>query len=196
MKKQILLGTALFSLAFSLTSFADPLATLETEKGNVSIVGFTTATDSDGNNCFVGLFEYENTTDESNAPWLDYAFYAYQDGIELEHAYIYNFSYEDFKSSDTNVRPGATLKFYELFLLTGDGPVDVEVSETFNFDNTSPIEYTFDLSDIQFSTPEKTDDSDDSVADAPAGSSLEDKVKELEIKIAELEERINMLEGE
>ena len=134
MKKFFIPAIAL-SFLMATTVLADPYATLETSDGNVSIVGFTTAEDSDGAACFVALLEYENKKEESNSPLFEFSIKAYQDGVELDSGYIYNYSFENYKDSDTNVRPGSTLKYFQIFKLEGNSPVDVEVAPMFNFDN-------------------------------------------------------------
>ena len=145
MKKLLMVPlTIIMSLLFSVAVFAEPLATLNVDKGDVSIVGFTT-TENDGKDYFVALLEYTNKSDESDSPWLNISVNAFQDGVELESGYIYDFSYENYKSDDTKVRPGGTLKFFKIYELAGDSPVDVEVSSMFDFTDNQHIEYTFDL---------------------------------------------------
>ena len=175
---------------FAVSAHAEPLDTLTTEDGNVSIIGFTTAEDNDGNPCFVALLQYENTTNESAAPFLLFNEKAYQDGIELESAYIYNFSYENFKSSDTNVRPGGTLNYYELFKIDSGSPVDLEVAPMFDFDHVH-IEYTFDLAEEIIPASLSLDDG----SNETGTSTVAQKIAELELKVAELEKRVSELEN-
>lgn len=185
MKKKLLIGMMAAAVMMAMPVQAESLARFEGDSGNIDILGYST-TSSGNDQYLVALFSYENTKDESNAPWLDFMIKAYQDGVELERGYIYEYTYEDFKSEDTNVRPGATLKFFELFELTSDSPVDVEVSETFSFDDKPAAECTFDLSS------EASDQ-----AEAPADAApADDAIAALEQRIADLEQRVSALENQ
>lgn len=141
----IILTTIIFCFLFSSAAFAEPLATLDTDDGIVNIVGYTT-TEDEGTPVFVALLEYTNTSDESKAPGYNYVANAFQDGIELESAYMYDYEYDDYKTDTTKVRPNSTLKYYKSFKLSNNSPVDVEIAPIFSWDNEH-AEYTFDLSD-------------------------------------------------
>ena len=162
-KLSYVLLTFVVSVLFSSIVFADTLATLDTDKGIVNIVGYTTTQD-DGEDVFVALLEYTNLSDESTAPWGTFNVNAYQNGIELEKAYMYNYEYEDFKDNSTKVRPDSALKYYEAFKMSDNSPVDVEVSELFSW-NGNHAEYTFDMggnneTDITSSDTVNTNDTD------------------------------------
>ena len=190
--KRIILSLLCSALLISTsTVFADPLATLETEEGKVNIVGFTT-TEDDGKPIFVALLEYENLKNESKSPDFEYSVTAYQDGVELEHTYIYNFSLDGYKDDGTRVRPGSVLSYYELFELESNDPVDIEVAPIFNFDSVH-AEYTFDLLDEI--VPASTTAEETVNQDTSAASSVAQKISELEQKINELEQRIEVLES-
>ena len=186
------IGFAVFAASMMISSvvLAEPIDTLTTEEGNVSIIGFTTAQDGDGGSCFVALLEYTNKTSESDSPLFNYSITAFQDGIELETGYIYDYSYENYKDAGTKIRPDSTLNFYKIFKLDGNSPVVLEVAPMFNFDDTH-IEYTFDLSQemIPDSAPSEEAKSD-------AGTSMvAEKIAELEQRIADLEARVTALGG-
>ena len=165
MKKKMLIGMLAAAVMMAMPVQAESLARFEGDSGNIDILGYSTT--SSGNDQYLVAL-------------------AYQDGVELERGYIYEYTYEDFKSEDTNVRPGATLKFFELFELTSDSPVDVEVSETFSFDDKPAAECTFDLSS------EASDQ-----AEAPADAApADDAIAALEQRIADLEQRVSALENQ
>jgi hypothetical protein len=88
MIKKIGFAVSAASMMISSVVLAEPIDTLTTEEGNVSIIGFTTAQDGDGGSCFVALLEYTNKTSESDSPLFNYSITAFQDGIELETGYI------------------------------------------------------------------------------------------------------------
>ena len=182
MKKKMLIGMLAAAVMMAMPVQAESLARFEGDSGNIDILGYST-TSSGNDQYLVALFSYENTKDESNAPWLDFMIKAYQDGVELERGYIYEYTYEDFKSEDTNVRPGATLKFFELFELESDSPVDIEVSEAFSFDNKAPAEYSYSEPMVE--------------AEAPADAApADDAIAALEQRIADLEQRVSALESQ
>ena len=183
MKKSLL---ALF-LATLVTApvLAEPLARIESEDGNINIVGFTTET-KDNQNYFIGLFEFENTTEESAAPLYDFQIDAFQDGIELEMKSIPRYEYQDFKNLDTKVRPGSTLRFYKIFAITSQSPVDVEIGNGYG-DKAVNAEYTFDLNAEIL--PEFTEESEDTQTQTPF-----EMLQELQRRVDNLERRISDLE--
>ena len=190
-KMYYVFATVVMTLLISSVVFADPLATLDTKEGTVDIVGYTIDKD-DGKDIFVGLFEYTNTSDESKSPDYDFMFYAYQDGIELEQHYNSEYVYKKYKPDDTKVRPGSTVKFYELFEMPGNGSVDVEVKEFFSLDNKQ-AEYTFDLSNDKSmdvsSDNESSVDSSDTDWEAKYNKLLK-KYKKLEKKYKKLKSKM------
>ena len=175
------------ALLFSVRVFADPLATLDSESGPLNIVGYTTTKD-DGKDVFVVLYEYTNTSDDSKSPDMEFIDRAYQDGIELERHYS-DFEYKDFKPCDTRVRPGSTLKYYNLFEMSGKSPVDVEVEGFLTFDS-SRAEYTFDIS------KDMPSDSDSDVDDEwkTKYEKMEQKYEKLDAEYEKLEKKYDKLE--
>ena len=172
-------------MLYSITVFAEPLATLDTKNGIVNIVGYTT-TEDEGNPVFVVLLEYTNTSDESKSPDLSYVTNAFQDGIELDSAYMYDYEYGDYKTDETKVRPNTTLKFYKSFKLSNNNPVDVEVEPLFSWDNEH-AEYTFDLSENVTIEEEPEADTDDTDWEAKYNKLLK-KYKKLKKKYKKLKE--------
>lgn len=142
MKKKILsvfLSTALIIISYVSVN-AEPLAHLEADEGILDIVGYEVKEDE--NHIFVVL-EFNNTTSESCAPLFQFNITAYQDGVELDTDYS-DYKPDGCKSSDTKIKPGATLKYSQCYELSGSSPVDIELEPMFNFDNLK-VECALDL---------------------------------------------------
>ena len=194
MKKQIILA-AVLTIGMAVSVNAEPLARLETSYGNIEVLGGD-VTSKDGKDYLVVLLNYENTEDESAAPEWEMNVKAFLDGIEMEHGHIYDFSYEGFKKADTNIRPGASLNYYTLFELEGDGFIEVEVSPLMNWNNES-ASCEIDLSETGYtpSAAEKEAASDETVDDGTQTENKDDAIAELEERITALEERVAALEN-
>ena len=187
-KKLILIMFTAAVTAMSIPAAADPLARLESDSGNVEIVGCDTV-QQDGQDYLIVLMNYENTSEESSSsPEFEFLVTAFSDGVELEHGYLYDFQYDGFRSDDTKIRPGTSLQFYELFELV-PGSIEVEVQPIFNWDNIS-ASCELDLSLAGYVSTQ-TEQSDTTKETEP---NIVDRIKALEEKVAELEERLSALE--
>lgn len=110
---------------------------------SVSILDSSIMKDSDGNDCIVVTFEWSHTEKESQSFWLAFSNRAYQDGIEIEKAYVRDLPH---KTDDTKIKAGAVLKTQVAFKLSNTkSPVEVEITEMFSFSNDK-VEKTFVLS--------------------------------------------------
>lgn len=154
------------------------LANLNTKEGIIDVVGYEV---QENENIVFIICEYQNTTDESASPMFQFNITAYQDGIELEHAYS-SYEPDGCKSSSTKIKPGATLKYTESYALTSSSPVEVEVSPTFNFDDKY-AECTLDLS----SEMPAADSADEEVDYKEKYEELKTKYKRLKAKYEELQ---------
>ena len=188
-KMYYVFATVVMTLLLSSVVFADPLATLDTKEGTVDIVGYTIDKD-DGKDIFVLLLEFTNLFEESKSPLWGYTSTAFQNGIELKRHYAYEYSFEDYKSIDTKVRPGSTLKYFEQFEMANNGPVDVEVAPSFSWDDVH-AEYTFDIAN-----GETLDvSSDDNNSGKTNDTDWEAKYKKLEKKYKKLEKKYKKLKN-
>lgn len=188
-KMYYVFATVVMTLLLSSVVFADPLATLDTKEGTVDIVGYTIDKD-DGKDIFVLLLEFTNMSEDSKSPLLEYTATAFQKGVELDPHFSFSYSYEDFKSIDTKVRPGSTLKYYQQFEMADNSPIEVEVTPMLNWDDIH-AEYTFDIAN-----GETLDvSSDDKNSGKTDGTDLEAKYNKLLKKYKKLEKKYKKLKS-
>lgn len=139
-KKPIVLLTASLLTAVPVSVCAESLAHLESEEGIIDVLSY--AVDSE-NNILNVICEYQNTTDKSTSPTFQFTVKAFQDGVEMESAYS-TYNEDGCKSSMTEIKPGATLKYADSFKISGTSPVELEIVPLFNFDDLM-AECTIDL---------------------------------------------------
>lgn len=88
------------------------------------------ATDYDGNPVIIVNYDFTNNSDETVSPSIALLASAFQDGIELETAFVVDESVYDGSVDDLEVRPGATLTGCQSALeLTSQSPVEFEIEE-------------------------------------------------------------------
>jgi hypothetical protein len=177
---------------------ADPLARIETpSNGNAEVVGYDLV-EKNGKEMLVILLNYENTTNESKAPGWNVSLKAFDNGIQLDHAYASGFGYDnDYYNSITEVRPGGVLPFYMLFNAPKSDNVEIELDELISF-NSTPAVVTLDMNKLGISESESENEPADTVeTDASAAedtSESSSKTKKLKKRVSELEERVAALE--
>lgn len=106
----------------------------------ISIVSYEFAEDYQGNQALIVTYGFSNTSDDTTNFLFALTAKAFQDGIELETAFINDDTLVDSGSSMRNVRPGAGLAVTEAYLLTSStSPVQIEVEESFSFDDAKIV---------------------------------------------------------
>lgn len=106
------------------------------EYENKSPVEFTSAelyTDSDGEEFLILYYTWTNNTDETTSPYLRIIAKAFQNGKELETCF-YNVKDFDTDNSTLEVRPGVMLNLHDLWYITDDTPVEIEIQEFWSDD--------------------------------------------------------------
>ena len=145
MKKYLLTSIVAFSLVFCLglvgcgssdateSDVADkPAKSAEKEeaaaeaKYAVTIDSARTTTDYEGNPAIVVTFSWVNNSDETISYAIACMEKAFQDGVQLEHAYM---SGMDNDGEWADVRPGAGTTFEKAYKTTSTSEVEVEVTE-------------------------------------------------------------------
>lgn len=101
-----------------------------------SPVAFTSAelyTDSDGDEFLILYYTWTNNTDETTSPYLRIIAKAFQNGKELETCF---YNVKDFNTDDSTseARPGITLNLHDLWYITEDAPVEIEIQEFWSDD--------------------------------------------------------------
>ena len=194
MKKLLLLPVVL-SLGLAFSAQAESLARLETSEGNVEVLGCD-KTEIDGKDFLIVLLNYENIKEESSSPDWDMNVQAFLNGIEMVRWDFPDFQYEGFKDSYTTIRPGASVQYYILYELDGEGKIEVEVSPSLNWDNES-VSCELDLSNTGYTaaTEEDAKTTTEEQENEPTEEQENDVIAELEARIASLEERVEALEN-
>ena len=108
----------------------------------VAIKNARLAESYDGKDCIVVLYEWAHTKDEAETFMFALMYPAFQDGIELD--YNYDSSMLDMDTSLTEIKAGEVLEVemaYELRDTTS--PVEIEVTELFNWNSADKVEKTF-----------------------------------------------------
>lgn len=104
------------------------------EVGNyyVAIGDCAFAEDYHGNNVIVISYDFTNNSDETVTPLWELSTTAFQDGIELDIAFVFDNSVYDAGIAQKKIRPGVTLTgCQEAYVLISDSPVEFEVGPLF-----------------------------------------------------------------
>ena len=88
--------------------------------------------DYDGNPVIGVKYEYTNNGEENMMFDVAVNAQAFQDGVQLELAFMDEFS-DEYENSSKEVKPGTTLTCEMYYALTSDSEVEVEVSELISF---------------------------------------------------------------
>lgn len=99
-------------------------------------------TDYEGNPAIVVTYNWTNNSDETTSAMVTFLEKAFQDGIQLETAFLYDVDGYDPDPYMADIRPGASLDVQQAFVLRSASPVEVEVNELFGF--SEPVTKTFD----------------------------------------------------
>lgn len=87
-------------------------------------------------NVIVITYEWTNNSDETTGNWLSVIETAFQDGIELESAYMIEDERYDSSSSQTEVRPGTTLDIQCAYILRNtESKVEFEIEELMSWND-------------------------------------------------------------
>lgn len=113
---------------------------------DVTISGASLTEDYDGNTALVVTFTWTNNSEDTTSAMVALVEQAFQDGVELENAFIVDSDAYDSEADMKEIRPGASLEVQCAFVLDSDtSPVEVEISELFSFDD-AVVTKTFDPS--------------------------------------------------
>lgn len=97
----------------------------------------TQATDMDGANALLVSYDFTNNGSETNSSMAALYVQAFQDGVELQHAYFMDYPSADWETWVNNdmleIQTGASIKVAQGFKLTSSSPVEVQVTELISF---------------------------------------------------------------
>lgn len=122
---------------------AQPEETAPADSGDlgdytVSIKDCVQTTDYEGNPALIVNFDFTNNSEEAQAFMFAINTTAYQDGVELETAFMMSDDY-DGDAQMKKIQPGTTLPVQVAYSLTSTNPVTVEVTELISFDDVKLV---------------------------------------------------------
>ena len=121
-------GSTVFSAAPGLES------AVEIDRYAVSINSYNIAEDYDGNKCLILNMGYTNNSSTDSPFYVAIDVAAFQNGIELEQAFITDDSVMDDSNNYLHVLPGAGLGVAKAFVLDDEAAtVDIEIAPMFSF---------------------------------------------------------------
>lgn len=101
---------------------------------HVEIKGMSLANDTDGDPAIVITYAWTNNSDKTTSAEVALMEKAFQDGIQLDTAFILDNSVYDSGLGFKDVRPGSTLDIQAAYSLTSEtSPVEFELSEFISF---------------------------------------------------------------
>lgn len=124
--------------------------TVSSSKGNlgdyyVEIGSARIGKDYDGNPTIFVTYNFTNNSSENASFLWSVSDMAFQDGVQLESAFVYSDEQYDSGASSLEIKPGATITLEQAYVLRNTAsPVDVEVTEFIAF-NDSKLEKTFNI---------------------------------------------------
>lgn len=99
----------------------------------ISLTGCSFGNDYDGNPIIVVNYDFTNNGEEATSALVGIYMQAFQDGVELDTAFVMDSSVYDAGIAQKDIKPGTTLENCQsAYVLTSDSPVEIEVSDIFN----------------------------------------------------------------
>lgn len=104
----------------------------------VEITSADLTTDYEGNPAIIITYSWTNNSDETTSAMVSISEKAFQDGVELDTAFIMSDDY-DSSASMKDVRPGSTIDVQCAYTLSNQASeIEFELSELFSFSNNAP----------------------------------------------------------
>lgn len=104
-------------------------------------IGDVEVFDNNGEQALRVFYEFTNNSEEEKTPWSVAAPVAYQDGVQLDTAFVWDLTTED-EALNNIVEPGETVIAAQCFKLRTDSPVEVEL---YDFWTESKLGTVFEL---------------------------------------------------
>lgn len=89
-------------------------------------------------------YMWTNNSDETTSAKSAVDVNVFQNGVSLEPAFIYSENYDD-EAALKSVRPGASIQVQDAFYIEDMSDIDVEVTESWGFEDTGTVYKTFSL---------------------------------------------------
>lgn len=101
--------------------------------------------DYDGNPTIFVTYNFTNNGSENASFLWSVSDIAFQDGVQLESAFVYSDDQYDSGASSLEIKPGATITLEQAYVLRNTtSPVDIEVTEFISL-NDNKLEKTFNI---------------------------------------------------
>lgn len=113
---------------------------------DVSFTGYVLAKDYEDNDAIIISYDFTNNSEETVSAMVALQIQAFQDGIELESAILFD-APEGYNSENEwkDIKTGATLNCQAVFVLSNtSSPVEVEASEFISFSD-AVVSCTYDI---------------------------------------------------
>ncbi|MGI6183095.1 MAG: DUF5067 domain-containing protein [Candidatus Fimadaptatus sp.] len=143
-------GALAESLQDGVASVEEQVFTYEHDDMSVTFVNGGLLTTQDGEPALVIYYDFVNNSSKAESFIYSFAVTAYQDGIECDPAYSWDFAVapDDAHTALLSVKDGASMRVAKYFRIHNTtSPVDVELSRMFSF-GTQPMSMTLTLPDI------------------------------------------------
>lgn len=115
---------------------------------HVEVKGASLAKNYEGAQVIVITYAWTNNSEDTTSASISMYEKAFQDGVQLENAYLYGDPNFDFEAADKDIRPGTTLDIQRAFVLTSETSlVEIELSEAFSWSDEK-ITITFDPAEL------------------------------------------------
>lgn len=89
-------------------------------------------------------YMWTNNSDETTSAKSAVDVNVFQNGVSLEPAFVYSENYDD-EAALKSVRPGASIQVQDAFYIEDMSDIDVEVTESWGFEDTGTVYKTFSL---------------------------------------------------
>ena len=118
---------------------------------HVEIKDAALASDYEENPAIVITYAWTNNSEETTSAMMAILEKAFQDGVELDSAIIFDSSLYNAEMSSKDVRPGTTIDVQCAFTLTSEAStVEFELSEAFSWTNNDKVTMNFEPSELGF----------------------------------------------
>lgn len=121
---------------------------IEFEGFTITFTNFELVKDFDGNDVLKYTYDWENTSDETIAPFMTYSLRGFQNGVETDYA---GFTEEvDLSIGQRDVRPGGSIQAAEGEVGVEDvnSPLELELQEAFSWSDEA-YSTVIDLNELQ-----------------------------------------------
>lgn len=110
----------------------------------VEIKGATLAEDYEGNPAIVFTYAWTNNSEKTTSAMVTILERAFQDGVELDSAFMWDSPAYSGENNSKEVRPGTTVDIQKAYTLTSYNTVEFELSEAFSWSDAK-VAMNFDL---------------------------------------------------